>query len=126
MTAHGPARVPASCHVYYRVRADRVSQAGKAVSAIMQLLLERTGIRGLLSRRIAHAADPAAMGRSARDAVGDAAPTWMETYPGVSDRDGFERHLEAAVQSSAFAQCLPEGARRTLEWFEPIDPGNAA
>jgi hypothetical protein len=50
----------------------------------------------------------------------------METYPGVQDRAGFERHMEAAVQRSAFAQCLPEGARRNLEWFEPVDLKGAA
>ena len=126
MTIRDCARVPASCLVYYRVRADQVSQAGKAVIVLMQALKERTGIQGTLSRRVAQAGDQPATDRASRDRVDNGAPTWMETYPGVQDRAGFERHMEAAVQRSALAQCLPEGARRNLEWFEPVDLTGAA
>ncbi len=126
MTTHDCARVRANCHVYYRVRADQVSQAGKAVIALMQVLRERTGVQGSLSCRVAQAGDQSATDPASRDRGGDGAPTWMETYPGVRDRTGFERHMDAAVRSSAFAQYLPEGARRNLEWFEPVDFKDAA
>ena len=110
MTCSEFARISADCFVYYRVRADKIPQAGKAVIALMRALHERTGIQGALSRRIAQAGDP----------IGEAAPTWMESYLGIQDRESFECHLEAAVQSSAIAHYLPEGARRTLEWFQPV------
>jgi len=119
--ARGSERRAATCHVYYRVRTERLPHAGKAVAELMNDLHARTGIRGSLSRRIERA-----QARTSSDSVAHGAPTWMETYAGIDDRAGFERHMEAAMQNAAFVQFLSDGTNRTLEWFEPLDVKAAA
>ncbi len=118
---HGLERRAATCHVYYRVRTEQMPQASKAVAALVNELHARTGIRGALSRRIERAEV-----RASKDSAAQGVPTWMETYAGIEDRAGFERHMEAVVQTVAFVQFLPDGANRTLEWFEPMDLKDAA
>ena len=108
----------ASCYVYYRVRADQLSNARRVVAAIFAELRQRTGVQGRLSQRCLSQRRENAR---AVDARAVAAPTWMETYAGIGDPAAFEQHLTAAVSRHDLQQWLPDGTLRAIEWFEPMD-----
>ena len=42
---------------------------------------------------------------------------WMEVYEGISDADGFERALTAAVQKHDLARLVRPGTARKIECF---------
>ena len=102
----------ASCYVYYRVLAEHVPQARRAVAAMMDELGARTRIVGSLSQRTAPP------GEAPDD--GAAAPTWMETYVGIDNIVEFSQELDAVVRRHDFEQWLADDAERTTEWFEPL------
>lgn len=107
-----------NCYVYYRVQPGQMQPALQAVAALLVDLKSRTGIAGTLSRRIEDPADSAP-----REGT---APTWMETYAGIPDPQAFTRELEAAALYHGLTRCLPEGAQRTLEWFESMPATDAS
>ena len=63
-------------YVYYKVSAERVSQAREAVEAFFSLVEEQFGVRGRWMRRR------------------DDPTTYMEVYEGIQDERGFEALLE--------------------------------
>ena len=118
----------ASCYVYYRVRADQLSNARRAVAAILAELRQKTGVQGCLSQRCLsqrclsqRCLTQRRENARAVDARAVAAPTWMETYAGIGDPAAFEQLLTAAVSRHDLQQWLPEGTLRAIEWFEPMD-----
>lgn len=86
--------------IYYRVAVDRDhARAHDGVRAMQERLASRTGIVGrLLVRR-------------------DDSHTWMETYPGVTDPDGFETALAEECQHADVARWLEPAAVRHIERF---------
>ncbi|MEQ6289139.1 DUF4936 family protein [Vogesella sp. GCM10023246] len=86
--------MPASLYVYYSV-SDNFLPAQHAVMALMEEIQEKTGIQGrLLQRR-------------------DDTHTWMEIYDAITDADGFNAALHAAVAARPSLAAL----QRHEEWF---------
>jgi hypothetical protein len=91
--------VSASIFVYYRVTGAQDATVRNRVGAIQADIRAATGVSGRLLRRR------------------DDPTTWMEIYEPVSDVDGFEQELDAALARHAFATLLAAGDARHTERF---------
>lgn len=86
-------------YVYYRVAAGVDASAHSRVRAAQAEVTAAVGISArLLTKR-------------------DEPDLWMEVYEGVTDADGFEGMLAAAVERHALAQLLRPGTARKTECF---------
>jgi hypothetical protein len=90
-----------SCYVYYRVRADRLTEAGALARALLVAVAERWPVNGRLARKVG---EPL---------------LWMEVYEGLEgDPHGFVAALEALADPLGIASVLADGERRHIEVFE--------
>lgn len=86
-------------YVYYRVAPAQSEQAARVVALLQADVCSRTGVSGRLLRRR------------------DDPTTWMEIYEGVSDEQGFDASLAAAVAQCGFSGVLSGDSRRITEVF---------
>lgn len=86
-------------YVYYRVCAEHRTAAIEAATALIQDVLNTTGVTGSLSCRA------------------DDALTLMESYPGVTEPAHFRARLDKAVQRSGLLAVI--AGERHVEHFVP-------
>ena len=93
-------------YVYYRMEAERVPAARRAVLALFADMRSATGVAGRLACRL------------------DDSATWMEVYEHVSDPQGFGALLAAKAAEHGLDRLTASGSTRKTEIFvpRPLEP----
>lgn len=92
-----------SCYVYYRVRAERTSEAETQVRTIMRDIGANRPINARLARKVG---EPL---------------LWMEVYDGIDgDPAAFVAALDALVARHGLQRLMPDGEHRHVEVFECV------